>query len=165
MNTERLLKLADYMETLPDGRVDMSLWRDLPDELTDRIKDGEEISLSGQECGTVACVLGHACTIPEFIKDGLEMRIRRSEGMIDIEITYSVYSYWSAASVFFDIPFDHATYLFGSYPKAITFYGMDKLSPKGIAAGIRRYVSHGGDLVKATANKDLMRYQQVDAED
>jgi hypothetical protein len=59
MNTERLLKLADYLETvvakLPPERFHMEAWGVRAD------------------CGTTCCAVGHACDIPEFKALGLHL--------------------------------------------------------------------------------------------
>ncbi len=60
MNTERLLRLADYLDTVPAERFDMGWWGS-------RGPWPERSRL----CGTVACAFGHACLIPEFQAAGL----------------------------------------------------------------------------------------------
>ena len=46
IGANRLLKLADLLDTVPIKDLDMSVWR--------------------RGCGTVACALGHACLSPKF---------------------------------------------------------------------------------------------------
>ena len=55
MRVDRLLKLADLLDTVPPQQFDMGKW-----------SDSTEFT-----CNTVACAGGWACSIPEFEKDGL----------------------------------------------------------------------------------------------
>lgn len=57
MNKERLLILADFLDTVPEDRFDMRRWADA--------------GFSDGKCGTRACALGWACTILEFQQLGL----------------------------------------------------------------------------------------------
>ena len=59
---ERLLKLADFLDKLPEQRFDYSRW-------VGASWQGDQ-SLS---CGTTACALGWACTMPEFQELGLRL--------------------------------------------------------------------------------------------
>lgn len=54
---DRLLKLADYLETVRDERFSIQHW-------------SQETS-----CGTTCCAVGHACSIPEFRELGLGLDI------------------------------------------------------------------------------------------
>lgn len=54
MNTDRLLRLADFLDGLPPKKFCIVGW-------------GRKYS----GCGTVACAAGWACLIPEFVADGL----------------------------------------------------------------------------------------------
>lgn len=65
MNKERLLKLADFLDTVPPARFRFDVWA--------HNKKGEEIKIG--ECGTTACAVGWATTIPEFAAAGLHLRI------------------------------------------------------------------------------------------
>jgi hypothetical protein len=53
----RLLKLADYLMTVPK----------------------REFNLYGWKCGTTACACGHACSIPSFRRAGLSIDMRGKE--------------------------------------------------------------------------------------
>lgn len=59
MNTKRLLKLAEFLETVPEERFDLSNWA------TGKLED----------CNTAACAVGWACAIPEFKEAGLYLVI------------------------------------------------------------------------------------------
>ncbi len=57
MNRERLLRLADFLDTLPPSKFNYGTWADtLTPEGT---------------CGTTACALGWAAQMPEFRELGL----------------------------------------------------------------------------------------------
>ena len=62
MNAERLLKLADFLETLPPERFDYSDW------VGWNWKGDQTLS-----CGTPACALGWAAAMPEFRELGLQL--------------------------------------------------------------------------------------------
>lgn len=66
MHARRLLKLADFLETIPETRFDLRTW------VGDSWKGKQDLS-----CGTTACALGWACTMPEFRKLGV--RLKRGE--------------------------------------------------------------------------------------
>ena len=72
---ERLLRLADFLDTVPDERFDFGVWAG---------QDwGGKADLS---CGTVACALGWATALPEF--QALGMRLARA-GDGNIAVTTS----------------------------------------------------------------------------
>jgi hypothetical protein len=79
MNTERLLRLADHLDTVPESAFDLMDWA----------------------CGTTACAVGHACFIPEFMAAGLRMDF--IDGGLPIPSFGNCYG-WMAAGVFFDLP-------------------------------------------------------------
>jgi len=54
MNKKRLLKLADYLDTVPRKNFNIDIWR----------------------CGSVGCAMGHACDIPAFKRVGLKLMTR-----------------------------------------------------------------------------------------
>ncbi len=60
---KRLLKLADFLYTLPRNRFDFSTW--VGDDW-----DGK----ANLACGTTACALGWATTMPEFRRLGLMLK-------------------------------------------------------------------------------------------
>lgn len=115
MNKERLLFLAAFLETVPKEKFDLSDWR------SNNNGDGfyslyvpDENLING--CGTTACAVGWACSLPEFNKQGLYYN---SDG----DITYtnlsfedewygSFYEGWRAVRKFFDLDGEAADYLF-----------------------------------------------------
>lgn len=92
----RLLKLADFLETadLP-GSFDMGVW-------ADNEKNGRPA------CGTRACAMGWATTIPSFRRAGLFLN-----RCLDPQFEDNIGSY--AAAAFFDISEDKARELFVFY--------------------------------------------------
>lgn len=126
MNTERLLRLADYLEDvvakLPAERFDMNNW-----------------ATPTPHCGTACCAVGHACSIPEFQAAGLAMSIDE-EGHGEPVIRPddgSMFSSWQAVEAFFGITHREAACLFdaGRY-----FAGV---RPQEVAARIRQFVASG----------------------
>lgn len=65
MNKERLLKLADLLDTVPPEGWTFSTWA--------RADNWSEPPIIGHR-GTVACAAGWATTIPEFAAAGLTHR-------------------------------------------------------------------------------------------
>lgn len=124
MNTERLLKLAEKLDTVPEDRFDLSSWAD------DRFMPGD--------CGTTACAVGWACTIPEFNEAGLRL-VYSPSGPFPQFVTSEVnYQWFTAAEKFFDLNFGEADYLFSS----MCYVGADR-TPSGVAGRIRSLVQQG----------------------
>jgi len=61
----RILKLADFLESLPRKRFDFSIW------VGNEWKGAPDLS-----CGTTACALGWATTLPLFRRLGLRLSPR-----------------------------------------------------------------------------------------
>ena len=116
MNKHRLRTLQKFLRTKvnPD-RFDMEEW-------AGEIKNGKPA------CGTSACALGWATTIPSFRKAGLRMTKTKQIGYIYVTITgmrhnYTKEQYSShvslhrslkAAMKFFDITYTEADYIFAN---------------------------------------------------
>lgn len=117
MRTERLLKLADHLDNLPGPRrqrFTMEHWF--------HSRNGDDL------CGTAACALGEATTIPEFHDAGLIVACRGF--MQSLIPTYEptmadryfgtdyLLNGYRAAGSFFDIDHDVALKLFSpdTYP-------------------------------------------------
>jgi hypothetical protein len=117
MRADRLLKLADFLGTLDDKLFDMNQWR--------------------SPCGTVACAMGWAATIPEFAEAGLKL---------DREYSYPEFDYYAgfgAAAAFFEISYDDAVELFSSSGYFYYSYrgmGGTQIKPSHVAQNIRDYV-------------------------
>jgi hypothetical protein len=141
MNKRRLLRLAAFLEELPPKRFDYSVWVGFD------WKGAKDLS-----CGTTACALGWATTIPSFglrlqdHGDVIVVRLRhpsspRPPRRCDIDP-----SIW-AAMVAFGLSQNEAEYLF--LPANLGFWkhssGLPATSsPKRVAKHIRDFVKRGG---------------------
>jgi hypothetical protein len=139
----RLLKLADFLYELPRKRFEYSAW------VGDDWKGKSDLS-----CGTTACALGWATTMPYFRKLGL----RLSKGGLVVMATgtaglrYFGGSLRSAESVFL-VTLEEARLLFAPLEEHHT----DGLcpdpynaTPKQVAKHIRRFVASRAKQSEAT---------------
>ncbi len=96
MNAERLLRLADHLDTVPPELFDLAHW-------------GSRVP-----CGTVCCAVGHACLMPEFQAAGFRA-VWDEDGF---EPEFSGLTDWDATELFFGIGHVTALCLFSaqSYP-------------------------------------------------
>ena len=67
VSRDRLLKLAALLAEIPTRRFNYDTW------VGDGFKGAQDLS-----CGTTACALGWACTVPAFRKLGLELEVETS---------------------------------------------------------------------------------------
>lgn len=109
----RLLKLADFLETVDKNRFDLSLWR--------------ELRFSPSKCGTVACAVGWATTIPSFKKAGFTFESNAPK--------YKTYDSWEAVTKFFSLDNLDAFYLFSIFD-----YNDENPTPKMVTKRIRSFV-------------------------
>ena len=152
MNIERLTKLAELLDTVPPDRFNMDYWGLTP-------RGGPE-ELNIVECGTSACALGWACSIPEFRAAGLRLRkhstsIRydhfspefkaRSEAYPAMEVIKEAFL---AGAAFFDITLEESEWLF--LPRRYEPPGFDQdedpplvITPADVAARIRTLIAQG----------------------
>lgn len=117
MNKKRLLKLAEFLENeVPRKRFDMGQW-------------GGHSGFHENKCGSAACALGWATTIPAFRRAGL---IFSERGIPTFEGEWGE----DAGARFFNLPRGQATTLFmpGSYPN-------HRATPKQVAKRIRKLVA------------------------
>lgn len=96
MNKKRLLKLADFLETIKPKVFNMDSW------------------YNESPCGTTACAFGWACSIPSFKRAGLKMRKLSNGFTVYADVVFNDEYNLNAASSFFDITVDEAEFLF--YP-------------------------------------------------
>lgn len=84
-HAQRLAKLARYMKTVDEDQFYLGNWIDgnynnlpkLVDVVNAEIRPGHIVTQEVlHSCGTTACLLGHAATMPEFRKRGLKLIIR-----------------------------------------------------------------------------------------
>lgn len=158
MNIERLQKLANFLRTLDKDKFDMASWYFRP--LKEESNPNEHIKFICEQefgkfgrlntpeikCGSVACALGWACSIPEFQEAGLFL------GSLDLEHTSidaidafpaylhddgNYYFQEVAASKFFGIGVDVASSLF--YP---SYYDTYDITPDAVADKIEALISN-----------------------
>lgn len=169
---QRLRRLADYLDTVKPKSFDMTGWiqykvsvgNDWPysariddEDIKGCVRDGALLSSKiaemtkpapKNECGFVACAIGHACSIPAFRKAGLKLAAVDSKdyGFVDKDtdrtkmfgVVYQEGSYivreYNAIAQFFDISSWEAEALFGPYAYK------DDITPKQVANVIRRFL-------------------------
>jgi hypothetical protein len=115
MHTERLLKLADFLDTLDENRFNLRGW----------VSEDFEPN----KCGTVACACGWAGVI--FADEGFTLN--NSEGVY--EPHYLGMVGWDAVQCFFGIDFLHAVEMFD-----VSSYILSANRPKNVANRIREVV-------------------------
>lgn len=98
MNKERLLKLAEKLDSVPPDSFGMYHW----------YSNGCSTS-----CGFKACAAGWAATIPEFAEAGFV--IEYSTKGLSCGPRFNQYEGFAAVQSFFGIDSSAADYLFGSY--------------------------------------------------
>lgn len=135
MRKERLLKLADFLDTLPAKRFDISLYAE----------DG----FSKDNCGTAACACGWATVV--FPRSRLKLKKNK---LYDYSFHTNIISYKDkhdkelegtlAAAAFFDIPHKIANNLF----LASGYHNLN-VSPEEVAMKIRSTINQC-ELTKKT---------------
>lgn len=136
----RLLVLAEFLEKLPGERFDYSVWVGVDWQ-----------GKSDLSCGTSACALGWAATIPEFQHLGLRLARERGDtgaGFVCLGEPRKDMALYSqsmrAARELFNVTTLEAEYLF--HPDHGDPNGSDEFSPpedataSEVAAHIRRFV-------------------------
>ena len=143
-SARRLLLLADHLDTLPKKRFYYGSW------VGDDWKGKADLS-----CGTTACALGWATTIPSFRRLGLRMTSRRPPSYADLVAGADLDGYvtapgcsrsLSAAQDIFKLSYIEAEFLFipggklDSFP-AIQAAPANGATAKQVARHIRRFVA------------------------
>jgi hypothetical protein len=140
MNAAALLKLAGLLEALPPERFDYSIW-------ADDTTWSPSVPLTAPTCGTKACALGWATTMPEL---GLELRAG-DHAVLVCKVGERYAGATEVAAEAFDIEEAEAEYLFlPETPDPRYFENVDvgddaaspndEASAKEVAAHIRRFV-------------------------
>lgn len=157
---QRLLILANFLDTLPQGSVYMGGWLSdiskvdevivgseydpfgISDERLDLLSVrgvGDELRIGRDaiQCGFAACAVGWACSIPEFNKMGLHL-VRADDSGVP---TFNGATSFSAVEDFFDIEYDVSDQLFGynRYGDG----GSEPTNPSRVASRIRGYAMFG----------------------
>ena len=102
---DRLIKLGDFLASVPDDKFDLENWRNNGEEGmdSDYSVDDEDLKTG---CGTTGCAVGWACTIPEFKEAGLSYT--------GVTVSYGGLVCWAAVQEFFGLSFMEAQYLFSN---------------------------------------------------
>lgn len=119
---KRLLKLADYLETVPKEQFDYGTWWE------------RETDENGTFCGTVGCALGHACMMKSLRDErrcGLHLEPCSEGGTPRLGNNSDV---WAGAGAF-ALTLDEASYLFIQGCNGPLAH-----APKKVAAKIRKFV-------------------------
>jgi hypothetical protein len=131
---KRLLTLAKFLRTVPKKRFKMWTWA---------TGDfcGKKNEPKHNECGTAACAMGWACTIPSFRRAGLKL-IDADWSIADNKPqripTYEDKIEFEAAEEFFGLPANGR--IRGRYVASYLFGGHNKNSPIQAANRIENYI-------------------------
>ena len=113
MNIQRLQTLAAFLRTVSQEHFDLRSWRS-----SVGCEYASDEDLTTLQCGTTACAVGWACSMPEFQAQGLTWG---TDGISPAG--YPVYAptetkecsaSWEAVEEFFDISYNTAEHLFAS---------------------------------------------------
>ena len=109
-HAKRLLKLAKFLkDEVKQNMFDLSIVR--VDCKTQEAK--KCYGLRRNHCGTVACAMGWAVSIPSFRRAGLELKTSRfDDGIQWSELSYLSFDNFQASAKFFGITFGEADELF-----------------------------------------------------
>ena len=121
MNTQRLLKLADLLDTVPPEQFYIGLWSNSPEF----------------NCNTVACAAGWACSIPEFAEAGLHLQYADDE-KTDCSIHYND-EFCNPLEEFFDMSRGEVENIFHG-PRSVYHKDRKNITPQDVAALIRKKV-------------------------
>ena len=124
-SVRRLRVLSAFLLTVPEENFHLNSWASAENTLQE---------LEQHACGTTACAVGWAATIPEFKALGLELHIHP-------EVSYPSFSGFEgmfAAQKFFGIPVETCDYLFLA---SRYFYGTTQNVSKRIDKVIKSLVA------------------------
>lgn len=116
MNKKRLLKLADFLDTVPRRSFDIGLY-----------------AKHTPRCGTMACAIGYAGLMTCFRRAGLKTAVYLNE------TTYGQHKNLAAAEGFFGLNEYESMELFMG-----AFYDQKNVTPKMVARKIRKLVESKG---------------------
>lgn len=128
VGNRRLLKLADFLRTIPSERFYYGAWS-VSDVGPEEWKKGEK----KLTCGTAACALGWATAIPTFKRAGLKLvpglvKLDHKDGTCE--------SGFDAGASFFGITLEESDYLFSPSD------GEGNSTPKQVACKIEKFVKN-----------------------
>lgn len=134
MNTERLLKLADHLESgkLLHPMFDYTVYNLVDDQSEEEIE-----SAGGNVCGTAGCAIGEAPAIwPDKFKFDRNYVVLKNSVGEDSESTCTIFSEWFGISTM--------DYRFLFLPCDLDNPLSQSASPKEVAQHIRKFVEYGG---------------------
>ena len=123
---QRLLFLAAFLDTVNEDRFNLETWR--RGEYVHVITD--EVLL--HDCGTTACAVGWACSLPEFRELGLGFH--EYYPTLETDDLGRLHT-WDAVERFFDLDSAESSYLF-----IYTQYSSTNSAPRDVADRIREFV-------------------------
>jgi hypothetical protein len=115
MNIERLQTLASFLRGVPKEHFNLETWR--YDNAENSVCVNDEQLTSSLSCGTTACAVGWACSIPEFQEQGLAYR-GNTPSYLSVATpnggppVFNFYESWEAVMEFFGIDYYMAEHLF-----------------------------------------------------
>lgn len=135
MNKERLLYLAGFLETstAPQERFDFTEWCNYIDGRGD--EDGSRPQNILDDCGTTGCAIGYACSIPDFIKQGLRLSFSGAPIFEDKDGT--CWHHFEAAEKFFDLDSIDTKFLFDPHSNHLG----NEATAQEVAQHIRKFVA------------------------
>jgi hypothetical protein len=130
---KRLLTLAKFLRTVPKKRFNMGYWA--AGKFCGKVNEAKH-----NQCGTAACAMGWACTIPAFRRAGLKLK----ESLYDDDFAMPVYkgkTEFDAAIKFFGLQeYGVVPRTGGRFVASFLFGGHNVNSPSRAAKRIERYI-------------------------
>ena len=134
MIKKRLRTLAKFLLTVPEGNFKLDTWRN-----ADGDSNVTDEKLNSHPCGTTACAVGWACSIPEFKKLGLSMSYTSDRAWTSCPV-FAGKENWKAVNKFFGLAREESEYLF----QADSYYWEIGIPlPSDVATRIKNFVERG----------------------
>lgn len=147
MFKQRLLKLADLLDTVPRKRFNISSWAS--SKFCGKPKEPEH-----NECNTTACAMGWATTLPVFKRAGLKLRLPENKlnydgcmilTMAKKHMCSTYLTHMDAAAAVCGISYHEAQQLFDVEDPS-TGKPRSRETPKQVARRIRKFVKSCGEV-------------------
>ena len=110
---QRLQTLANFLRTVPPEKFDLENWRSAPHTSGTTDEDPHtSLPITDEDlktCGTTACAVGWACSMPAFKAEGLYYN---DHMLVYAPVDAQPLSYWRAAEEFFGLSYIEARWLF-----------------------------------------------------
>jgi len=136
MNKDRLLKLADFVEAnAVDNKFNMTTY------FSNSVTKPEDLQ---HNCGTIACLAGWGCLVPEFRKDGYHTELYDLiNPQLGIVPAYNGKKMFDALQDFFEISAQESFYLFGEYADDEETVSRNNEGVEQAVARLRDFVATG----------------------